>query len=349
MTTTVPRRPGRPKRSARERSLPASTAAPVVEAALVRTGTDTRSRAQRVLDYWLSGRKETTRKAYAGDLAMFATFLGVDRDTDAIEMLIKDGPGRANELVMDYIRELQRREYAKGTIARYVASLKSATKIARLIGATSWRIEIAPESPKKFLDTEGVPYALVQRVLAHLDRLAVTAKGFAQVIALRDRAVIRTLWGGALRRNELVTLDLVHVRPPALLLLGKGRTEREPFFPAPSVFSAIEDWKSVRQKYAQDGAVFSSLADCCRGERLAASGVYEICRSLIPIMGLTEEEEFKARPHAWRHAAITRVARTQGLLAATAFARHADPKMTMRYIDTVGAQQKAAGAVLDEL
>lgn len=335
---------GRPKLS-RRGSASVALAVPAVRGALVRTQ-DTRPAPQRVLESWLKNRKATTLAAYKRDLAQFADYLGVAGAVEAIEELLRSH-GRANELVTDFVDHLREEGYATSTIERYCASLRSAVKVANLLDVVHWRIDARTPVATKFTDTEGPALPEVEKALAYLDREAAAGTP----AAVRNRALIYTALGTAARRSEMCGLDVGHVERDGLRLLGKGQHERELMPAPPATMEAIGAWLVVRKQVAapQEKALFVAVAGTGVGTRLTASGIYDVCIGLAPVMGYSKEEQYKARPHAWRHAAITQVAKSKGLLAASAFARHSDTSMTMHYVDNIKDQQVAGAAAVGQM
>lgn len=295
---------------------------------------DARPPAQRVLDSWLKNRKETTILAYKRDMSQFADYLGVAGRMEAIEELLRSH-GRANEMVVDFVDHLREEGYATSTIERYCASLRSAVKVANLLDVVHWRIDARTPTATKFTDTEGPAMPEIEKALVYLDREA--AGG--EPAALRNRALILVALGTAARRSEIKGLDVEHVERGGLWLLGKGRHERELMPAPPAALEAVGAWLKVRKAVEGEQALFVSLGGKDVGQRLTVSGIYDVCVGLAPVMGYTKEERYKARPHAWRHAAITLVAKSKGLLAASAFARHSSTSMTMHYVDNIKEQQ----------
>jgi integrase/recombinase XerC len=161
---------------------------------------------------------------------------------------------------------------------------------------------------------------------------------------LRDRALLHLLYDLALRRAEVVNLDLadVDVELGVILVLGKGRLQKEtPTIPS-RIKAALKECLSVRG--TEDGPLFTSFHHDGRiqGKRLTASGLYRIIRS----MGVRTGQ--KVRPHGLRHTAISealRKAQAVGMDVTKAlhFSRHKDLKTLQVHIDQVeDAQGKIA-------
>jgi integrase/recombinase XerC len=190
-----------------------------------------------------------------------------------------------------------------------------------------------------FMDTRGPGLTAVRALLRVAARQADSRK------AARDVALVRLLNDLALRRGELVGLDLAHVErdeagtPVAVAVRGKGRGERVPLTLPAKTANALAAWLVARGR--ESGPLFVALDPGAgrlgrrgrpRGalERLTGEGVACILASLAERAKVSA----RVRPHGIRHTAITALLDTgAGLREAQRFSRHADPRMLMRYDD----------------
>lgn len=118
--------------------------------------------------------------------------------------------------------------------------------------------------------------------------------------AVRDRALLRVLYDLALRRGEVVRLDVADVDLEAgtLSIIGKGKTEPELRTLPEQTKAALVAWLGVRG--IAPGALFVNFArHARRGERLTGAGLYELVRTWGRAVGLV------TRSHGIRHTAIT--------------------------------------------
>ena len=239
-----------------------------------------------------------TARTYLTDYRDFARFLGQPDPPAALDLLIGLGPGPAHACALAYRVHLADRGLAPGTIARRLVALRSAVKIARRLGRVSWSLEVPGPKPSVYRDTRGPGRSGWLRLLATAQAGAAggTPKG------VRDLAILRLLHDLALRRGEVVGLDRADVEtdPPALWVLGKGRTAKERLtLPAPTA-AALAGWLAVRGD--QPGPLFRPLdPGAAAGDRLTGEAVRRILRALSARAGL----ETTARPHGLRHQAIT--------------------------------------------
>jgi integrase/recombinase XerC len=294
-------------------------------------------RLQALHQLWLSGLTANTRRAYAGDLEDFARFLGFDGSErwggvgDAIPIIFSSDAGYANTIVLNYRNRMVENGLAPATIGRRIAAIKSLGKLARLIGAVSWSIEVDGPRVETLRDTAGPG-----------------ARGWAKMRAAaladesprgrRDAAIVCLLRDLGLRRNELASLDLEHVRladgmPDGLWFLGKGRGDRG-FLTVPGATGAVlRSW--LEQRGSSPGPLFYRLDNAAdpAGPKTRLTG--EAIRLLVARAGNNAGLERGVRPHGLRHEGITAVLDANGgdLRAAARFSRHKNIQTIVRYDD----------------
>lgn len=290
---------------------------------------------------WLSGRKPSTVRAYARDLADLANYLGAPGPTPALDWLCSLDAPRAHVAALGYRAWLVHRGLSSATVARRLSALRSVLKLARQLGRVDWSLEIEAPSVASYRDTRGPGDDGWRAMLAAAESEA--AGGSA--ISARNLAIVRLLHDCALRRSEVCGLDFNNVErpaaPAAVHILGKGRSARERVtLPGPTS-AVLLAW--IRVRGAWDGPLFVrcdrgagwlrkwSLSQARRGDRLTGQGVADLVAKLGRAGGL----ERKARPHGLRHQGITRALDRSGgdVRKAQRFARHANPATTIRYDD----------------
>lgn len=266
-----------------------------------------------------------TIRAYSKDYADFARFLGARDGAAALEGLLSLSAGDANALALAYRASMQERGLKPATIARRLGALRKAVKIARTLGRVAWTLETPTPRVERYKDVRGPGLMGFVKMLAELD-------GRTDAKGVRDRAIMRILWGLALRRGELVGLDYpadVDLDGNRLAVLGKGRTDKEWLTLPAGAKDALVAWLVVRGR--EPGPLFRSLHLGRPGDRLTDSAVFKIVRALGVGAGLDRP----TRPHGIRHASITECSRrTNGNAVATQrFGRHRSSQTTARYID----------------
>jgi integrase/recombinase XerC len=195
-------------------------------------------------------------------------------------------------------------------------------KLARVLGLIPWNLEIESLKSVSYLDTRGPGLEGFHKMLESLES-SINEK------AVRDRAILRLLFGMALRRAEVTSLDLCHVDEDAgrLAILGKGHSQREILTVPPKVLESIKSWIAVRGD--APGALFHALDHAHRGHRLDGSSIYRMISDLGKSVGM------KVRPHGLRHAAITTAldVANGNARAVQRFSRHARLDTLHRYDD----------------
>jgi integrase/recombinase XerC len=277
----------------------------------------------RLVEAFLAGRSPQTVRAYAGDLADFAGFVGAATVAAAAGRLLSSTAGQANALVLSYRADLLGRGLSPATINRRLAALRSMSKVARLLGLVSWSVEVEAVRSEPYRDTRGPGRDGFRRLLAMLaDR--------HDAKAVRDRALLRLLFDLGLRRAEAVGIDLADLdrESGTVAVLGKGRTQKVALtLPAPTQ-EALNAWLAIRG--TTPGPLFHRLDRAGKGKgRLTGGGVYDIIISLGRQVGL------RVRPHGLRHASITEALDLTGgdVRAVQRFSRHRDVRVLARYDD----------------
>ena len=221
---------------------------------------------------------------YAVDLASFAAFLG-DKDIAAVDHLT----------LRRFLAEMRSKNYAKRTVARKLATLRTFFKFLYREGHIKTNPITAVMTPKldkklpKFLDVNKV-----ERLINSPDDKTVPG--------LRDRAIFETLYSTGIRVSELVGIDSddVDFISGVVKVLGKGAKER--MVPiGDTALTAIRkylDKRSAEKARAKDKhAVFLNKS----GTRLTDRSVRRIVDKYIRVCAIGE----KISPHSLRHSFAT--------------------------------------------
>lgn len=276
--------------------------------------------ASRLVQVFLSGKSGRTLRAYSLDLQDFSDFVGADTVDQAASALMGRGHGGANELALAWRSDLLERGLSPATVNRRLAALRSLVKLGRTLGLVPWTLELPGVQGQAYRDTRGPGRDGFRRLLDQTDN---SAKG------RRDRLILRLLWDLALRREEVVSLDLEHADQDAgtVSILGKGRRERETLTLPAATRDALRDWLAARGD--EPGPLVYNVDRRTRGRRLTGAGLYHVVRTLGKGAGI------KVRPHGIRHAAITEALEvTQGnVRAVQRFSRHRDVRTLSTYDD----------------
>ncbi|MBA0036637.1 tyrosine recombinase XerC [Pantoea sp. BIGb0393] len=129
-------------------------------------------------------------------------------------------------------------------------------------------------------------------------------------LAVRDRAMLETMYGGGLRLSELVNMDCRHIDLEAgeVRVLGKGSKERRVPIGGTAV-TWIQHWLPLRDSFApQDDAVFVSS----RGSRISTRNV----QKRFAEWGIKQGVASHIHPHKLRHSFATHLLESSGDLRA---------------------------------
>jgi integrase/recombinase XerC len=267
-----------------------------------------------LLSAFLSGRSPRTLKAYSQDLANFRAFSKANTAEDAARLLLSQGHGRANLILLEYRTSLTERGLQSATINRRLAAVRSLVKLAKTLGLVDWSLDIQNLKSEAYRDTKGPGKGGFRAMLQTLAQKNSTK-------TIRDTAILRLLYDLALRTGEVVALDFqdLEISRSIIHVLGKGKNDKQQLtLPEPTKL-ALEAWLHIRG--TEPGALFHNFDRAQKGHRLTGVGVYQIVRAL------GEKNGFKTRPHGIRHTAITEACKAAaengiGLEEVLDFSRH---------------------------
>ncbi|WP_447975248.1 tyrosine recombinase XerC [Nitrospira sp. Kam-Ns4a] len=238
------------------------------------------------------GASRETIRAYRADLRQFLSFAAAQRPADAGPL----APGDADSVtVRSYLAWLDRRGEKKSSLARKLAALRGLYRFLIREGR-------ATTNPAAEVRTPRLPRPL-PRVLTkeEANALMEIPEGNG-ILALRDRAILETLYSTGARVSELVGMNEadLNLADGLVRLRGKGRKER--IVPIGAVAAeAIQEYRALLQPSAlspqpQEAPLFRNR----RGGRLTARSVERIVRRYsggLPSGGIS--------PHGLRHSFAT--------------------------------------------
>ena len=284
-----------------------------------------------MITLWLADNKSSaTRETYSTALRDFAAFLQAPSIEHATAQLLRAGKGPATAAIEAYRATLvDVRKLAVNSINLRIAAVKSLLTKAYDLDMITWLVRVRGLRTENLRDTRGPAPDKVVAMYARLGRQ--DAKG------RRDRALFRLLWDLALRRAEVIGLDLEHVdlEKGVIWAKGKGKRERSWISLPDETRQALSAWIEARGDQA--GPLFVSLHHG-GGGRLSGHAVHEIVRDLGQAVGV------KVWPHAMRHSSVTAALdQTKGdVRTVRLFSRHQSMETLLRYDD---ARQDRAGGV----
>ena len=216
-----------------------------------------------------------------------------------LEHINKLGVTEFKDLTIDHLRSwlanLQTRGAARSSLSRRTVSIKAFTYWGAKNGWLSRDIGKQLQSPKPqrrlpdILDIEGA--------ITTLDSLAVRVSEEGSSAAMRDRAIVETLYASGIRVSELSGLNLsdIDFSRNTLRVLGKGNKERTVPIGIPAA-KALTEWLSARKSMVNEksgDAVFVGA----RGKRIDQRTVREIVYVALEALG----GKVKMGPHGLRH------------------------------------------------
>jgi integrase/recombinase XerC len=234
---------------------------------------------------------DKTVKSYREDLTQALTF--------ARERLKKshiDPTDWNTRLLRAFIAWLSEKKYAKSTIARRLAAVRS-------FGKFLCRQGILTENPAKSLRSprqdQRLPHFLT---LADVKKL-LAAPSEADWAGRRDRAILETMYSAGIRVSELVGLDILDadLNDGIVIVRGKGKKERLALLGPPAT-AAISLWLPdrltlIEKLRTETPAVFLNK----NGGRLTTRSIGRLLIGHLRTAGLDP----RTTPHTIRHSFAT--------------------------------------------
>ncbi len=231
-----------------------------------------------------------TLKSYREDLAHLAGYLTESRGQ------MPDPAQLTTVELRGFVSSLHEAAYAKTTIARRLASLRSFFRFGQRDG---W----AQGNPAKPLRNPRQPRTLPHFLSTdELGRL-LEAPPATSPQGLRDRAILETAYSAGLRVSELVGLNDDDVDRAGSVVRVRGKGKRERLAPLGSfALKALRHWLQVRQlddRMAKNPSrpVFVNRF----GRRLSTRGVARLLEKYLRQTGL----DSRTTPHTLRHSFAT--------------------------------------------
>jgi integrase/recombinase XerC len=233
-----------------------------------------------------------TIKAYAGDLDVFADYIG-SRDWKTIDHIAIRG----------FLSHLYDKGLSKTSVARALAAVRSLYRWLAQEG-------VVEQNPAKLVSTPRLAKKLprvptIEEMNSMLDGKMPEVASFPE----RDRLMFELLYGCGIRNSELVgiNLDDISLSNEAILIRGKGKKERYVPFGG-SALAALAVYLPWRQqllanlkhtaKKAMSTNGTAALLINQRGGRLTTRSVGRIVKRIAVAKGLSPE----VHPHTLRHA-----------------------------------------------
>ncbi len=195
-----------------------------------------------------------------------------------------------------YLSRMHETGYAKSTIARRLASMRSFFKHGQREGWTEGNSAKPLRNPRR---QRPLPHFLSNEELGKL----LIAPPADEALGLRDRAILEVAYSGGLRVSELVGLNVGDLDLTDGLLRVRGKGRRERLAPLGSYAKvAVEAWlkeRTVSPREPQGGAapVFVNRF----GRRLTTRSIGRMLEKYLRETGLDR----RTTPHTLRHSFAT--------------------------------------------
>jgi integrase/recombinase XerC len=236
------------------------------------------------------GASPHTIKSYREDLSALAEYLA-DEDGKP------PAPGSITTVELrGFVSALHEAGYAKSSIARRLASVRSFLRFGQREGWSKANPAKALRNPRK---SHKLPHYLSND---DVGKLLAAPQGEA-AMALRDRAILETLYSAGLRVSELVGLTDGDLDLAAGILRVRGKGKKERLSPIGSYAAkALKRWLAVRQlspreKQGREAPVFTNKF----GTRLTTRSVARMLEKYLQLTGLDQ----RTSPHTLRHSFAT--------------------------------------------
>jgi len=253
--------------------------------------------AQRLLEAFMARRSPATRATYLQGLKAWAQYLGAPSAAVATQWLIGAGVLEGNARVLEFLDAQKAAGLSANTLSIRLAALRSMVSLANLLGLCTWSLQVRGPKAKAFRDTRGPGPDRVQLVIR------AAAGQASKVKASRDVAICRFLHDLALRRGEVASLRFedVDLDGRRLWVKAKGAMDRDAVTLPEGTAAALNAWLTWRGQ--APGPLFHRLDNAGLNlevlRPLTGRAVWDLVNELAGGCG------FDARPHGFRHSAIT--------------------------------------------
>ncbi len=199
-------------------------------------------------------------------------------------------------LLRAFLAWLHEQGYAKSTIARRVAAVRSWCRFLCRQGTLKTNPAEGLRTPRQ---DKNLPHFLGEKDLACL----LATPPADTPLGRRDRAILETLYSAGLRVSELTGLDLedVDLDDGLLTVRGKGKRERLALLGGPAR-DTLRDWLTARQEMVgQRGRPQQAVFLNKNATRLTSRSVGRLLEKYLAQVGLDP----RASPHSLRHSFAT--------------------------------------------
>jgi integrase/recombinase XerC len=229
-----------------------------------------------------------TVKSYREDLSQALAFFRTRQADQPVQLTTR--------LLRAYLAWLHEQGYAKSTVARRLAAVRSWCRFLCRQGVLTANPASGLRGPRQ---DKKLPHFVRREDMA----LLLGAPPADTPLGLRDRALLETLYSAGLRVGELTALELgdLDLDGGLATVRGKGKRERLALL-GPQAVAAVRDWLPVREALAGlRAAAQPALFLNKNGTRLSARSVGRLLEKYLQQAGLDP----RTSPHTLRHSFAT--------------------------------------------
>ncbi len=225
-----------------------------------------------------------TCRSYRSDLADYHAYLAAEWPGVPVK-------GARVLHLRSYLHALRARDLSRATVARRTASLRGLYRFLRVTGVVS-------KDPAAGLQTPRRPRRLPQFLDEEEATRLVSAPAGEGEAALRDRAILETLYGSGLRVAELagIRVEDLDLEGGWVLVRGKGNRDRRSPLTGEAV-KAVRAYLASRKAAGPGSRLFLNL----KGGGLSDRSVRRILKKYAALAGLPSSTS----PHTLRHSFAT--------------------------------------------
>jgi integrase/recombinase XerD len=269
-------------------------------------------------------------EAYVRDLTQFAEFLQQQRPARTLLRARRQD-------VRDFLDRLFSYQVDGRSVARKLSALRHFYKYLLLDRIIEHDPTLNIETPRQW---KVLPKALSREEAATMLKprlVLVKAPPDAKAIAARDRAILETLYGGALRVSEVVGVALNDLKLEQGYVLVRGKGDKERIVPlGRAAIESLQEYLSGARPVLM-GQRRSALLFIARGaRRLTRQRVWQVVRAASQASGRA------ASPHMLRHSCATHMVENGAdLRTVQTILGHADISTTQVYTHVAMDRLKA--------
>ena len=297
-------------------------------------------------------RSPNTRRAYSKDINDFFRVV-VDREPtrDLVLEFLHLEQVQAVRVVLDYKAKLIAKKLKPATVNRRLAAIRSLAAFGRSLGVCNYTLEdVKSEKYKAYRDTTGVDKNAIVQVLNLASQARDAKTHRSRLKGIRDYALLRLLWGNALRRGEIAATNIgdFNEKDSTLQVVGKGSDGEKELISLPGKTAiAISEWLLARGESDPNAPLFIAVDNANYGKRLGGNAIYTMVDKLCAAAGIPK----KMSPHRIRHSAITAAldASDGNIRKVQKLSRHKDVNTVMAYDDNRNNHQDEMSQLLDDL